>query len=95
MLKCGIDVGFGKKVNLTQFFRNSLCGMNVGFVYVIETMLRDLRFSLGCCWSRRIDMFFLASNRWICVYVSVSVTLCIQFKDQVFSDWIGRLVKYT
>ena len=30
MLKCGIDVGFGKNVDLTQFF--SLCGMNVGLV---------------------------------------------------------------
>ena len=37
-------MGFGKKKSKT--FRKSLCGMNVGLVYVLKIILRDVRFSL-------------------------------------------------
>ena len=39
-------MGFGKKVKLKLIFRNSLCGMNVGLVYVLYIISRDVRFSL-------------------------------------------------
>ena len=69
MLKCGIDVGFGRKGK--QIFRNSLCGMNVGLVCrhrcpidhvngcEIFTRLHHFDIFLGfcCCWSRGIDMY--------------------------------------
>ena len=30
----------------SKTFRNSLCGMNVGLVFVLKIILRDVRFSL-------------------------------------------------